>query len=313
MESSGLLDIIAERTANTELYTNKAMVKESLSETLKVMAKREKLLRESTIMFKISESITPAKVTELIETTYCFKTNKPSASYLQDKEYAYAQFISQSEKEAFLEWIQLNSITVQYRDAIQPPNDNGEHMLRKPIRVVINNVRRNIKEELVEQSLKRILGDKSDAIQKFKAGKPNDKTGARSIMFSIDGEVFKTLFGSLEGSIPYVNTTNNIRTKLFLKINCKPWACRDCFAFGIHQCEGKLCAKCSNTGHATKDCKSKTKYCRNCKHKGHKARDTHCMVYMAEVAKELRKICIPIEYFEDKELRSNLIKHIQIN
>lgn len=313
MESSGLLDIIAERTANTELYTNRASVKESLNDTLKMLAKREKLLRESTIMFKISDNITPAKVTELIETTYCNKTGKPSASYWQDKEYVYAQFISQNEKEGFLEWIQLNSVTAQFRDAIHPPNDNGEHMIRRPIRVMINNVRRNIKEELVEQSLRRILGDKSDSLQKFKTGNPNERTGARSIMFSINDEAFKILFGTLEGSIPYVNTSNNSKTKLFLKINCKPWACRDCFAFGIHECEGKLCAKCGTTGHTTKDCKSKTKYCRNCKHKGHKARDTHCMVYLAEVAKEIRKVCIPIEYFEEKELRFSLLKHIQIN
>lgn len=312
MEASGLLDIIAERTANTEHYTNNAQVKTSLNETLRVMAKREKLLRESTIMFKLSNDMTPAKVSELIETVYCTKTSKPSASYWQDKEFAYAQFISQQEKECFLDWVQLNSITSQYRDAIQPPNDNGEHMIRKPIRIMINNVRRNIKEELIEQSLKRILGD-NESIQNFRTGKPNAITGARSVMFNINAEGFKKLFDNLEGSIPYVNTENNTKTKLYLKVNCKPWACKECFSFGIHQCDGKTCAKCGTQGHITKDCKSKTKYCRNCKNKGHRARDAHCTVYLAEVAKELRKICIPIEYFEDRELRFNLIKHLQIS
>lgn len=281
MESSGILEVIAERTANTEQCCNSSTVREKLNETLRIMARREKSLRESTIMFKLSEAVTPPKVSDLVESSYCNVTNKPSASYWQDKEYAYAQFINQEEKTAFLDWIILNNVMSQFRDAIQLANDEGEHVQRKPIRLMINNVRRILKEEIIERGLKRIFGEEGDVLQNFRQGKPNAITGARSIMFNTNEAGFRKLFGTLEGSIPYVNNDTNTKTKLYLKINCKPWACKDCFAFGVHQCQDKSCAKCGIVGHQTKDCKSKTKFCSNCKRKGHRAKDTHCMTYLA--------------------------------
>lgn len=309
MAQSNTIDIIMEKTSNTENYTNSATVKETLNELLKTMAKREKLIRESTIMFKLSNSVNSSKILELIEDTYCNQNIKPSASYWYDKEFAYAQFVSQIEKEQFLDWVQLNPTANELKEAILPPNDNGEHLQRKPIRIIINNVRRNIKANLVEQCFKRVLIDGSSSFQNFREGKANQITGARSIMFNTDTEGFKTIFGTLEGAIPYVCTTSNIKTRLYPKVNCKPWACNNCYTFGKHECTGRICAKCGNNGHLTKNCESGTKYCNNCKRKGHRAKDTHCNTYLGEVAKELRKICIPLEYFSEADLRFYLIKH----
>lgn len=313
MAQNNLLDIIVEKTSNTESYTNAATIKDKLSDILRTMAKRERIVRESTIMIKLTGTITSAKITEVIEEAYCNQNAKASASYWYDKEYAYAQFISQAEKEQFLDWIQRDTKHTDTRDAILPPNDNGEHLTRKPIRVVINNVRRNIKADIVQQSFKRILVD-SNSLQNFREGKPNQTTGTRAIMFNTDTEGFKRIFGTLEGAIPYVSTVHNIKTKLYPKINCKPWACNDCFEFGKHECKGKTCAKCGTTGHLTKNCESATKYCNNCKRRGHRAKDTHCPTYLGEIAKELRKFCIPMEYFTDKDLSFYLIKHhLQFN
>lgn len=309
MAQNNVLDIILEKASNAESYTNAATTKENLNEILKTMAKREKMVRESTIMFRLSNDITSDRITELIENSYCNENGKPSASYWYDKEYAYAQFVSQAEKEQFLDWIQLNKNATQVKDAIMPPNDNGEHMQRKSIRIVINNVRRNIKSDIVQQSLKRILVDSTASLQNFREGKPNAITGTRAILFNTDGEGFKRIFGTLEGVIPYISTAQNIKTRLYPKVSCKPWACNNCFEFGKHECKGRTCAKCGTTGHMTKDCQNATKYCNNCKRKGHRAKDPHCTMYIAEVAKELRKICIPIEYFSDKNLRFYLIKH----
>lgn len=314
MAQNNLLDMIMEKTSNTETFTNSATVKQRLNETLKTMAKREKLVRECTIMFKLSDSITSNKITDLIEDTYCNKNNKPSATYWFDKEFAFVQFITQEEKGHFLDWIQPKSDMAELRDSISPPNDNGEHLQRKLVRVVLNNVRKNIKLNLIEQNLKRILADSNNSLKNLREGKPNSITGARAILFHTDSEGFKTIFGTLEGAIPYVCTATNTKTKLFAKINCKPWACNDCFEFGRHECKGKICAKCGTAGHQTKNCENATKYCSNCRRKGHRARDTHCTFYLGEVAKELRKVCIPIEYFADKELRFYMIKHhLQIN
>lgn len=310
--NSSLLDIIAEKSSNTESYTNAALIKEKLNEALRIMAKREKMVRESTIMFKLSENVNSDKITALIEKEYCNSNNKPSATYWYDKEHAYVQFINESEKKMFLDWIQTNQASTLFRDSIQPPNDMGEHLSRKPIKVIINNVRKFIKKEIVETSLKKILGNNKEL--NFREGKPNAITGARAMMFTIDSEGFKILFGTLEGAIPYVCTASNMKTRLYPKVNCKPWACNNCFEFGRHECKGKVCAKCGGSGHLTKECDKSTKYCNNCKHRGHRARDTHCLNYLAEVAKELRKVSIPIEYFAEKELRFHLIKqYLQIN
>lgn len=315
MAQSNVLDVIMEKTSNTESYTNAATVREKLNEALKTMAKREKLVRESTLMFKLSEAITSAKITELIEVSYCGQVGKPSASYWYDKEHAFVQFVSQEEKMLFLEWIQSNDNNAAAREVIIPPNDNGEHLQRKPVRIIINNVRKFVKLTIIEQNLKRILGDVSPtAVENLREGKPNLVTGARAVMFSTDSEGFKKIFGVLEGAIPYVCTATNIKTRLYAKVNCKPWACNNCFEFGKHECKGKTCAKCGAAGHITKDCDKPTKYCNNCKHKGHRAKDTHCSIYLAEVAKELRKVAIPIEYFSEKDLRFHFVKHfLQIN
>lgn len=312
MDTSGLLDVIAENTSNTEQVVQANSVQAGLNDMLKLMAKREKITREASIMVKLVNGLTFNKIHEFIEINYINVVNKPSASYWQDKEFTYVQFVDKTEKECFLDWVSLNDMANEIKIAIQEPNEDGEHIMRKPIRIMINNVRRIIKADFVESALKRILQN-DNSLTNFHEGKANAITGARSIMFNIDSDGFRKLFGGMEGSIPYVNTGTGTKTKLFLKINCKPWTCRDCYAFGMHQCEGKLCGNCGMNSHLTKDCKSKTKFCRNCKRKGHRAKDTHCKLYLTEISKELRKICIPIEYFAEKELRFHLIKHIQIS
>lgn len=312
MEGNSLLEVIAEKSANVEQYVLANNIKQNLSELLRTMGKREKITRESAIMVKLDEKVTQVKVTEVIESEYCEAVKKPSATYWADKDYVYAQFISRLEKEYFLAWIQRKRGHSDVKDNILTPNDNGEHLTRKPVRIIINNVRRPIKADLVEKTFKLILGDNC-LFEKFHEGKPDSLTGNRAIIFQTDSEGFKTLFGTCDGSIPYYNASSNAKTRLFLKINCKPWICRDCFSFGHHDCEGKLCANCGSKEHASKDCKSKTKFCKNCKRKGHKAKDSHCPVYQAEIAKELRKVSIPLEFFEDKEKRFHLIKHIQVS
>lgn len=312
MDTDGILDVILEKTSNTEQLANANNVKESLNDTLRSMAKREKLLRDSTIMVKLDKGLNPTKVSDFIENNYCNVVNKPSATYWQDREFAFVQFISQTEKESFLDWANMSEVAAEFKTCIQAPNDDGEHIQRKPVRIVINNVRRMIKAELVEANIKRVLED-DNALINFHEGKANSITGTRSIMFNTNSDGFRKLFGVLEGTIPYVNSATGTKTRLFLKINCKPWTCRDCYAFGVHQCEGKVCANCGQTGHLTKDCKCKTKFCKNCKRKGHKSKEPHCPMYLAEIAKELRKICIPIDYFVDEELRFNMLKHIQIS
>lgn len=308
--SSSVLDVIVEKTANIEQASNINSIRIALQDAIKVHAKREKTLRESTITIRMTGSMQFKEITELIEKDWSERREQTSATYWQDKDSVYAQFISREVKNKFLDFAALN-ISTEFRDLMIKPNAQGEHIQRKPIRFEINNVRPNIKIDRIETILKRILGP-NGKIEGLREGKPNPVTKARGIFFRADAAAFRILIGQLDGVLPYVNMATSTKTRLFMKINCKPWTCRDCFAFGQHQCEGKVCAQCGTAGHLTRDCSQKTKFCRNCKRRGHKAKDTHCSAYLNEVAKEIRKMDIPLEHFEDKDNRFNLIKHLQI-
>lgn len=305
------LDVIAEKATNIEKIVQSKSVQESIAENLRLMAKREKSLRESTVTIKNSDKLSPKQTIKTIEEQYCAAKAKSSATYWQDKDNTYAQFVSRSEKNDFLDYAST-STNMGLKEAICKPNELGEHVTRKPARIIINNVRRAIKLGLVEESLKRVLKGEN-SIQNLREGKANAITGARSILFSTNQEGLRALFGLLDGALPYFNSENDEKTRLYMKINCKPWACRDCFTFGPHQCLGKVCANCGMAGHLTKDCRQKTRYCRNCKQKGHRAKDAICPKFLTEVAKEVRKIEIPMEFLEDPELRLNLAKNIQFS
>lgn len=309
--NGSILDIILEKSSNIEQQTNKETIRIALNEAIKTHAKRERVLRYSTIAISSDDRFKANEASELIEKHWTDRKDKAPATYWADKTHIFVQFISMEAKNEFLS--HANSIfSSEFKDRLQKPNSRGEHMTRRPIRVEISNVRGNIKTNKIEQILKNILsGSKENVLENFHEGKPNHQQ-QRSILFRINGEAFKVLFGMLDGALPYVNLETNTKTRLFMKINCKPWNCRDCFALGQHQCDGKTCAQCGTKGHVTKDCKQKTKYCNNCKRKGHRAKDTHCPTYLNEIGKELRKMDFPIEYFEDKELRFNLIKHLQL-
>lgn len=308
--SGSILDVILEKCSNTEHSTNGEIVRRGLNEILRVHAKREKTLRESTITLKTNEKFQLQDISEIIEREWVAGKKQVPTTYWADKTSVYVQFASRAVKNLFLDFA-TTILSSDFKDCITKPNSEGEHVTRRPIRVVMNNVRGNIKAERVEEILKTILSDKEHKMEDFREGKLN-MLKSRSIMFNINSEAFKTLFGVLDGALPYTNTQTNTKTRLFMKINCKPWLCRECFAIGNHQCEGRKCAQCGMTGHATKDCKQKTKYCANCKQRGHRAKDVHCPAYLNEVSKEIRKMAFPIESFEDKELRFNLTKHIQL-
>lgn len=308
--SSSILDIILEKCSNTEQSTNSQTISKALHEAIRIHAKREKALRESTITIRSSDKLQCQEVSDIIEKEWANTKKQAPATYWADKTSVYVQFISREAKFAFLDFA-TTTLGPDFKESILKPNSSGEHITRKPIRVMISNVRGNIKADRVLDILNNILSSRDQTVEEFREGKPNHMQ-SRSIMFQVNTEAFKTLFGTLDGALPYTNPQTNTKTRLFLKINCKPWICRECFAIGNHQCEGRVCAQCGMGGHLTKDCKQKTKFCKNCKRRGHRAKDVHCPSYLNEIGKEIRKMAFPIEYFEDKDLRFSLTKHIQL-
>jgi len=308
--TGSILDIIFEKTANIEQATNSQVIKIGLEEAIKITAKRERALRASTITIKLRENLTHSCIMEEIDNWIDANEQLPTTNW-QDKEYSYCQFACLEAKNAFLDYIQVQTTQSNVKEQLVKANEVGAHFTRKPAKLEIQNVRANIKAERVKEILERATSA-NGPVTEFREGKANPITKSRSIFFKTNAQGVSLIINKMDGAIPYTNKETGTRVKLPVKINVKPWQCRDCWALGQHQCKGKLCAQCGLQGHLTKECKSKTKQCNNCKRKGHRTKDVHCPVYLNEVSKELRKIDIPLECLEDKELRFVLIKHLQI-
>lgn len=280
---------------------------------IRLQAKREKTTRKTTITINVAtgnDEPSSQEIIDIIDKEWIEKQKQPATFFWQSKDALYCQFITIQDKTFFLDVAATNDKLKRIFKRVQKPNDDGEHFTRKPMRISIDHVRNNIKTDKIKESLLRCI-DQED-IEDFRESKPNQTNQQRSILFRINAGGYKRLFEVLDGTIPYYNGNTNTKLRLNLKVNCRPWQCKNCYLFGQHQCEGKLCNQCGNSNHATKDCKAKTRFCSNCKKSGHRAKDANCPRYMYELSKELRKIDIPIEHMESEELRFALLKNIQI-
>lgn len=304
-----MITLIHQATNNIERMQNSANIKEVLSEAIRIQGKKEKILRQSTVSIS-NKDINTNDISAIIDEEWVFKLEQAPVTYWNDKEYLNCQFINHEAKANF-----LNSginLRAPLFGRVTTANGAGEHFKRRPIRIVINNVRKAINTNRLIEIVKNCT-DFDTEVSEVKDGSPHPISKARSVFFKINGHGLRILIDKLDGEIPYADRANpTTKARLRAKINCKPWQCRDCMAIGIHQCEGKKCRNCANKGHVTKDCRSVVKFCGNCKKKGHRSTDLHCPTYLNEVAKEIRKMDIPITMFEDKQLRMSLAKSIQL-
>lgn len=60
--------------------------------------------------------------------------------------------------------------------------------------------------------------------------------------------VFRELFKIHDGQLPYSHkeSTKTVKERLYIKLNAKPYQCRECFKIGPHKCQGKLCTSTAN-------------------------------------------------------------------
>lgn len=312
-----ILDIIREKASNIEQVVQQKSFKESIDDAIKMIAKREKITRESTITIRQDEHLRHEDIISIIEEKWTNANGSDNLTFWQDKEASYCQFTDKVTKTKFLaetlegSWPK-NDKEAKFRQNIRGLLDSNQpNYSRKPARLEISMVKASIKTD----SLKIILEKQFQGITSiagFREGKPHSMNKSRSIFFQMNAKGIEYLYDHMDGVISYVNKPTNIRAKLFPKINAKPWQCRECLAFGQHQCQGKTCNQCGNKGHETKECSQKTKYCNNCRKKGHKAKDTHCPIYISETIKELRKMDIPIKFLDSKKPRAVLINNLQI-
>lgn len=311
-KEQSILDVILEKVSNTEQSFNSRDINTAIKDAIGLLYRREASLRESTITIKTdSTGINHDKLLQAIELEWVTNRKNLSPTYWQDKEHTYVQFQSAKIKNEFLDNTSCISLPGLINH-IRLADAEGLHFRRKPVRLEIANVRANIKADQIRLLLDKNIWAADGKLVEFKEGKPNPATKSRGIYIKVDDKGFDFLFTQLHGTLSYVDKEKNIMAKLNMKVACKPWVCRDCFALGRHQCQGKLCAQCGQKGHPSKECKSKTKFCTNCRRKGHRAKDVHCKTYLTEALKELRKMDIPLHYFKEADYKLVLSKLLQL-
>lgn len=309
-EATGsILDVIKEQTTNLERIVTGSNVEELILEGLREFGTRERATREATITIRHADGLDFDKISNIINEEWSVARKLPPVIFWKDRDSTYAQFLDRATKDKFIELAKSKPALQTIANKIVPPDHNGSHLARKHVRITIPAVPESVEPEKVETTL-REMASKHTTMTPIRAGKPYGQARRlRSLMTAVNSDGFRLLFRGLGGAIPHNDAKS--KTRLFPKVACKPWSCRDCFFIGPnHQCQGKACAQCGNHGHSAKDCKSKTRFCTNCKKPGHRARDAHCPIYVREVVKEIKRMDIPLEFLESKSKRVELLKSL---
>lgn len=304
-----VLEVLNEKITNIEIINTSQLKKQLLNNGIKTLGEREAKLRESTIT--IEHFNNDAKVVEDLEKNWVDRLEQAPLQYWSDKEFSYIQFPNNDVKLEFLElYLSKPTELITSKISILPANElTGQHITRRAVKCEITNVNSRISVDKINQVLNTTLhgGDKVIAVRE---GKQHQNTRNRSIMFNTNSVGIRKIIQEMDGYIQINLPTLRIKSKLNIKIQCKPWVCKDCFSLGKHDCKGKICGNCGSAGHAFKECKANKRHCNNCKKTGHKAKDPHCSAYQNEIIKELRRMDIPCDMMTNKTKRELLINHL---
>lgn len=316
------IDVLIEKTGNIERTSNAQLIRTHLNEAMKQLAAKEPSTRKFTFTFnKVNSLQSLEEITDELENIKD-PANGPIMTWT-DKNNAYVKLAGKAERDNFFKTLKNaaagTTIAEIYSKLKRNTDGTAVKLTRKPARIEIQNVKNNIPFDAIKLTLEDIAGSQPESITDIKEGKTIQNINARVIMFKATAKaietIFKTLGGVIQVKLPHPKDGSVARkTNLYPRINTKPFMCRECFFIGSHhECKGKACANCGSCEHKAQACTTKTKFCTNCKKGGHRARDTHCPKYLNEIAKEIQRIDIPLEALTDVNLRSTLIKNLQLN
>lgn len=289
---------------------NLTKASDAIAKFLEQAGNEERALRESTVTFgKTDTHLEATEFAKIMNEEWRKGQDRPAFNYWEDHSNYYIKFISPAEKSGFIDWLQRAKSTGQIRFALRPANEDGSHYKRQPIRLVLPRVRQKIKAVKIAETLCYMIKDGS-YISAPKDGKPHAINQSRNITFLADSDAFKTLFMDYNGKVPYMNGNASMNTELHFRVDCRPFVCNDCYAVGKHKCTGKLCGICGKRNHTSKACRADYKHCARCGHKGHGATNANCPSRVWDIIRRLRKMDIPLEFYQVPEHRAQLAKSI---
>ena len=310
--TESILDAIHEQTTNLEKASNISTIRQHLKDAIKEQGRTERGVRAKTVTFSLRKAHSSETIQDKIS-AYALMAQLGPISFRSSKELLFAQMASPSEKEALVDFIKISEPTSILKEVILPPNKTTKlHFDRLPIKLEINNLHATVRIEKIKEILESLIdSSKGGKLIDIKDGKISSFTNKRTVSLKVNSHAFSDIFEKMNGIIPL--TDGKTKTTLFVRINCRPWLCRACFAIGHHPtCEGKVCTKCGSKDHQASACTKKTRFCRNCKRPGHSARDSHCPKYLNELGKEIRKYDFPLEFLEEAEKTAQLVKQLQL-
>lgn len=300
------LDVIKELTTNTEKRIKKSEMNTFLDQAISVMSRHEQVTRLATITIGTDVHFNHARIISLIEIEWQKRFNP---IIWQDKSNVYVKLIDEDTKILFLTLLQTSTdLSRGFIPLIGKPNLLNQHLTRKPVKLEIKFAKLNINLKDILTTLEG-YGIRGIEFTEFKEGKiTNNQT--RSLSFKTNAAGFDFIYDTLGGTI-YLR---NAKTRIFPKIQIKPWKCNDCFKMGYnHSCSGKLCPNCGSKEHISKNCNTVFRFCTNCNLKGHRAKDAYCPKNLTAIIRELQRTDVPLKYFQETVLRRHLISNLLLN
>lgn len=305
-----LLNKIYLQTTNISKQTNRNTINQLLKDGIKREGLKETEASQATITIIKDNSLNTDLIKTFINNMWVKTEQQLCPSIWEEKKrgFIFVQFMNNETKMAFLNSIKHDPFIDNIKNGKQI--DSKSHYTKRLIRIEVNRVRENMKLETILKTIQIACGNKI-IIENLKEGKLHNGNKTKIVSFYTDANGLTNIADKMKWKIPYYDTSKNIKATLFIKINSKPWLCKDCFTIGNHQCKGKCCGKCSSENHQTKDC-DQNEYCINCKIPGHSARDTHCQTYINMLIRNLVQMDIPNSIYAKESRINNLIENIQL-
>lgn len=307
-------------------------IRKTIYNNLKRSVHDERNTRNLTLTFKKSDSVTESFFVKIITQEYVDRLSKPVITYWFNKLYIFAKFIDRAEKLCFVDWLQTARQCGNVRYSMLQRNKDATHFKRRPVCISLQRVNSSIRTTKIHRTLKHLmnlscfLSDPREG-QEIELNRSNGARGgsigdsgcnsdkARTISWLVDANAFRKIFIDLNGSVPYATSDSTVRSKrLRFRINCKPRACKHCYVLGAHKCRGRFCLKCGSKAHHYAKCRStQAKLCMNCKRRGHLSNDSRCPKYIWALTRELFKMDIPMEFYENDDLRDKVVQAILLS
>lgn len=305
-----IMNKILMQTTNISKQTNRNTINQTLKEGIKKEGCKELEMGQATITIKKDNNFDLESCKQIINNEWVNTLHQLPPPIWEDKkrQLIFIQFINCETKISFLNSMKQQSIINNIKDGLQP--NAKTHFTRRPVRIEINNVRQNMNKETIIKTIQTACGSKI-VMNDLKEGKLHQQSHTKIISFLTDAAGVVTIADKMKWKLPYYDATKNVRANLYLKINAKPFTCRDCFAIGVHNCKGKCCTKCASDNHLTRDC-DQEEFCSNCNMDGHSAKDKHCPRYLNTLIRNLVQMDIPAGIFNKESRIVNLIENIQL-